>query len=169
MPDHQTEFIDLERATREYRHARENYHKLVRIALEETNLKKQEESLKAMRNENKRLVQIVENLVQAWSELKQDERSHTEVDTLKEDIKEFKKEMAKLQKGRDTLVQLQSVLNTLMSENAGARTTYYGYIIAVLILLVLVFVFFVSSYMRSMIVAVTSSATSAVPELPTYE
>lgn len=163
MTSHQTEFIDLERATMEYRNARDNYHRLVRVAFQEVDPQKREESLIAMRNENTRLVKIVEKLVQAWSELKQDERSHKEVDTLKKELEEFRDEMAKLQKGRDTIVQLQSVLNTLLSDNSGARTTYYIYIISVLILLVLVFVFFVSSYMRSLVSAVASS----VPQIPT--
>ena len=64
----QTRKADLERAMAEYKSAKENYQRLVRIALNESNPTRREEEMRAIEQENRRLQTVVEGLMTAWSE-----------------------------------------------------------------------------------------------------
>lgn len=161
----ETRMADLDRAMREYTAAKQNYQRMVRMALEEKDPAKRSEYLGAIRTENQRLVRVVEGLMAAWSEgnLQHSEKAQQKVIDLEQELQNFQKQLDSIQTKQDTIVQLQSVLTTLTSDNSTARTTYYGYIIAVLVLLVVVFIMFVYSYMSSAVSAITTSVTNALP------
>jgi hypothetical protein len=144
----ETRMADLQRATQEYQDARQNYQRLVRIAVQEKDRAKREDVMVAINKENTRLIKVVEGLVTAWSEgkLQYDDMASEKVETLEKQLEEFKEEIARLHDKQDSLIQLQSVLGTLTQETDTARTFYYAYIVAVLVLLVIVFIFFVYSY-----------------------
>jgi DNA repair exonuclease SbcCD ATPase subunit len=156
-----SEYIDLERATREYRNAKQNYQRLVRLALDESNAAARQSRFQAIRNENARLVHIVENLVQAWNAIPDHDDAQENVDDLNNDLEEFKRQLESLHRGRDTIVQLESVLSSFVTKNESMRNTYYWYIIAVLLSLVSVFVFFVISYVRGAATAAAAAVAAA--------
>jgi len=161
----QTRMTDLDKATREYGDAKQNYQRLVRIATQEPDPARREEQFKGIRAENARLVRVVEGLVAAWSEYDTD-LSSSMISNLDEELAQFKRDLSELHHKQDTVVQLQSVLATLSGENDSARSTYYGYIIAVLVLLIIVFIIFVYSYVSSAFTAIPEPVMPAMPSLP---
>jgi hypothetical protein len=88
------------------------------------------------------------------------------ISNLDEELAQFKRDLSELHHKQDTVVQLQSVLATLSGENDSARSTYYGYIIAVLVLLIIVFIIFVYSYVSSAFTAIPEPVMPAMPSLP---
>jgi len=157
----QTRRTDLERATKEYAAAKENYQRLVRLALQERDPVKREEQIKAIQAENARLVRVVEGLIAIHNE-GSDEKDYEKAQDLDQEIAEFQHDLELLQTKQDTITQLRGVLSTLTAENDSAKSTYYGYIIAVLVLLVVVFLFFVYSYVSCVAGWFSSAASSAV-------
>jgi chromosome segregation ATPase len=156
---------DLERAVAEYRDAKQNYQRMVRLALQEKDATRREEQIKAIEAENGRLVRVVEGLVAMYREGGGEEGgTETILDTLDDELAQFRQDLETLQSKQDTITQLHSVLTTLSNENEGTRTTYYGYIVAVLVMLVIVFVLFVYSYISTAVSAV-STVASAIPEV----
>jgi hypothetical protein len=170
----QTRKADLQRALTEYRDAKDNYQRLVRIALNETDPGRRSEEMQAITQENARLQRVVEGLMAAYSEgkLADDPEAQDIVIDLEQELDAFKRRLGDVQKNKDTVVQLQTVLGTLNSDTEKERSIYYGYIIAILVLLVVVFVLFVLSYWRS--VSADLSALAEAPptvslQLPTVE
>jgi hypothetical protein len=170
----QTRKADLQRALAEYRDAKDNYQRLVRIALNEADPARRSEEVRAIEQENARLQRVVEGLMAAYSEggLADDPEAQDTVIDLERELEAFKTRLGDVQKNKDRVVQLQTVLSTLTSETEKERSIYYGYIIAILVLLVIVFVLFVLSYWRS--VSADLAAAAEVPQsislqLPTTE
>jgi hypothetical protein len=145
----ESRMTDLDNATKEYADAKQNYQRLVRLAVEEQDPAKRQDMLAAIRTENARLVHVVESLVAGWSEYNTNGENQGKIDDLETQLARFNKDLESVQEKQDTIYQLQSVLSTLMSEHDSKRNSYYGYIIAVLVLLIAVFIFFVYSYARS--------------------
>lgn len=163
----ETRMADLDRATREYKSAKDNYERLVRLAIQEQDAAKRDELLGTIRAENDRLVRVVQTLTAAWAEYADSDIAQQKQVDLEQEVQSFRRDLETLEKKRDRVSQLQSVLTSLTTENDKTRTTYYGYIVAVLVLLVLVFVLFVYSYASSVVSAVTTVAESIpVPEVP---
>lgn len=161
----QTRQADLDRATKEYAVAKENYQRLVRLALQERDPVKREDQIKAIQAENARLVRVVEGLAAVHAE-GGTEKDQQKAKDLDDEIAEFQHDLELLQTKQDTITQLRGVLSTLTTENDSSKTTYYGTIIAVLVLLVVVFLFFVYSYVSS-IAGWFSSAVAETPEVLT--
>lgn len=161
----QTRKADLQRALSEYRDAKDNYQRLVRIALDEKDPARRSEEMQAITQENARLQRVVEGLMAAYSEgkLADDPDAQNIVIDLEQELENFKKRLGDVQQNKDTVVQLQTVLSTLNSDTEKERSIYYGYIIAILVLLVTVFVLFVLSYWRS--VSADLSAIAATPSM----
>jgi hypothetical protein len=141
--------------------AKQNYQRLVRIAIEEQDPVRRAEVLRTIRAENARLVHIVEGLVAAWSEYNTDDTTRTKIHNLEAELATFQQDLESIQQKQDSLVQLQSVFSSISTANDSDRNTYYGYIIAVLVLLIIVFILFVYS---SMATVVSSSSASFSPD-----
>lgn len=162
----ETRMSDLNRATGEYQNAKENYQRLLRLAIEEQDPARREEAIRGVQAENARLVRVVEGLAQGWSQY-DTPASKDHLDELEQELEQFKEDMKTIRNRQDKVTQLKSVLSSLTSQNESDRNTYYGYIIAVLILLILVFIFFVYSYAASVISSLSAEPTTiqlSVPE-----
>lgn len=160
----ETRMAELDRATKDYEAAKGNYQRMVRQAISEKDLKKRDEYIKAIEAENNRLVRVVQGLIYAWSEgdAQYSDLAQNKVDGFEKELEDFRHDVEELRAGNDQLAQLKSVYNTLTNENLTERKTFYGYIIAIFVLLIIVFVFFVYSYASSVVSSVTETVSSAV-------
>lgn len=161
----ETRMSDLKRATQAYEDSKQNYQRLVRAALAETDPAARETALAAIAAENARLTQIVAGLAQAWSEgsVQEDNLAKQKVLDYQQELEEYKTQMESMHNKQDIIIKLKSILGSLTNENDLSKKSYYAYIIGVLALLIIVFVFFVYSYASS-VMSAASSAVSAATE-----
>lgn len=140
----ETQSSQLASAMEQYRIVSEGYLRLVRLALQ-SEPSKRAEILNTIENENKRLQAIVEKLIQMWNsdKTKLTEYGKYKISDLRKALDKYRKEMEELKSAQDELVKLQILNQSIQGVNKQERTTYFGYIIACLVLLVLVFVMFV--------------------------
>jgi hypothetical protein len=143
----ETRLADLQRASDEYEVAKQNYQRLVRVAVSEQDPVKRDEILRTIEAENQRLTRVVEGLLTAFSQT-QEYMNSTDTPTidLQAELDAYKQQLDAIHADQDKVVQLNTVLNTYSYQNDSDRQTYYGYIIAVLVMLVIVFILFVFSY-----------------------
>jgi predicted RNase H-like nuclease (RuvC/YqgF family) len=140
----QTQSGKLASAMKQYTIVSEGYMRLVRIALTSEPAKRKE-ILITLENENKRLQEIVEKLLTMWNDDKAraTEYGKYKISELRKRLQDYKHQMEELKTAQDELVKLQILNQTIQGENKQDRTMYFGYIIACLVLLVLVFVMYV--------------------------
>lgn len=140
----QTQSSQLASAMQQYKITDEGYIRLVRSALQ-VEPGKREDILRTIRNENKRMQDIVEKLIQMWEadKAKLTEYGKYTISDLRKALERYKIQMEELKNAQDELVKLQILNQSIQGENTRDRTIYFGYIIACLVLLVLVFVMFV--------------------------
>jgi len=158
----QTQSGQLASAMEQYKIVSEGYTRLVRVALNSTPDKRRE-ILVTIENENKRLQNIVEKVLQMWNDdkAKLTEYGKYKISELRKKLEEYKRQMEQLKLAQDELVKLQILHQTIQGENKEDRTIYFGYIIACLVLLVLVFVMYVYTSFSSW--SVSSSSSSILP------
>ena len=166
----QTQSGQLASAMEQYKIVSEGYTRLVRVALNSEPTKR-EEILITIGNENKRLQEIVEKLLQMWNtdKVKLTEYGKYKISELRQKLEDYKRQMDELKNAQDELVKLQILNQTIQGENKQDRTMYFGYIIASLVLLVLVFVMYVytsfsatSSILPSSSSILPSSSSSSI-------
>ena len=155
---------DLRRATQTYEDAKQNYQRLVRLALNEQDSKKRSDLYDAITTENGRLIGVVQQLMTAWSQGSSDD-SEEQVVNLDKELQEFRQNIQRFQDKQDSVVQLQNVLASVSGQSESNKTYYYGYIVAVLVMLVVVFVLFLFSYYK--IGSAAESAMTLTPTTPT--
>uniref|UniRef100_A0A6C0I5X7 Uncharacterized protein n=1 Tax=viral metagenome TaxID=1070528 RepID=A0A6C0I5X7_9ZZZZ len=155
---------DLQRATQTYEDAKQNYQRLVRLALKEQDSKKRSDLYDAITTENGRLIGVVQQLMTAWSQgaNQTNDDAQEQVVNLDKELQEFRQNMQRFQDKQDSVVQLQNVLSSVSGQSDTNKTYYYGYIVAVLVMLVVVFMLFIFSYYK-----IGSSAESALTLNPT--
>jgi hypothetical protein len=160
----QNRAAQLNQAMVDYKNAKQNYQRLVRQAVSEQDTTKRGEALRALEAENKRLVTIVEGLVQALSEgdLQNTGYSQNTVDDLNAEIANYKEEIEYMRGKNDKVIQLRELLASLSQESSSDRKQYYGYIVGILVLLIVVFVFFVYSYAASVFSAVAEVVSAPI-------
>lgn len=161
----QTRATQLNQALRDYNNAKQNYQRMLRQALAETDSARRQEALQSVEAENRRLVTVVEGLVQAIQEGESQQYDH--IDDLNSQIEQYKEDLEYMRGKSDKIIQLRELLASLTNESSNDRKQYYGYIVGILVLLIVVFVFFVYSYAASVINTVTetvSSVTAPVTE-----
>ena len=158
---------DLQRATQTYQDAKQNYQRLVRLALNEKDSKKRSDLYDAITTENGRLIGVVQQLMTAWSQgaNQTNEDAQEQVVNLDKELQEFKQNMQRFQDKQDSVVQLQNVLSSVSGQADTNKTYYYGYIVAVLVMLVVVFILFLFSYYK--IGSTAESALTLTPTTPT--
>jgi hypothetical protein len=156
-----TRKVDLDKATAAYQDAKGNYQRLVRQAIAEPDATKRQDILNAIQSENARLTTVVNGLASEWKQYNTENEEDSPID-LDEEVSKFKEDLEMLRHNRDEVSKLNILYNTLTQGNATSKTTYYGYIVAVLILLVVVFVLFIISYMSTGISSGISSAVEAI-------
>jgi hypothetical protein len=153
----QTQSQQLASSMAQYKTISDGYMRLTRVALNMPPEKRQE-MLVTIENENKRLQEIVEKLLDMWNADKQKESEYSQykMSELRQHLEEYKRQMEEFKSAQDELVKLQTLNQSIQSENKQDRTMYFGYIIACLVLLVLVFVMYVY----------TSFSGTSLPGLP---
>jgi zona occludens toxin (predicted ATPase) len=159
----QTQSGQLASAMEQYKLVNEGYVRLVRLALNAEPSKRQE-ILITIENQNKRLQDIVEKILQMWNgnKAKLTEYGKYKISELKKKLEDYKRQMEELKQAQDEVVKLQILNQTIQGENKQDRTMYFGYIIASLVLLVLVFVMFVyTSFSRTSNWSFFSSSSSS--------
>lgn len=156
----------LNQAMKDYDTAKQNYQRLVRQAVAETDPQKRRELLQTVEVENNRLVQIVQGILAAIEENKTMGKTYSEqkVIDLNKELERYKEEVEYIRGKNDTVIQLRELLASVSNQSSSERRQYYGYIVGILVLLIVVFVFFVYSYASSVINAVSETvATVTAP------
>lgn len=135
---------ELARAMNEYKRVQEGYQRMVKLALDAPSTARQE-YIQTIIRENQRLIDIVNRLLAMWTQNKArlTEFGSDTIYKIRKDLEKFKKQLEELKNARDELTQLQALSSSLNSERTQNRSTFIGYIIACLVLLLLVFVMFV--------------------------
>ena len=159
----------LNQAMKDYETAKQNYQRLVRQAVAETDPQKRREFLQTVEVENNRLVQIVQGILAAIEENKTMGKTYSQqkVIDLNKELEHYKEEVEYMRGKNDTVIQLRELLASVSNESNSERRQYYGFIVGILVLLIVVFIFFVYSYASSVINAVTetvSAVTAPVTE-----
>jgi hypothetical protein len=152
----------LNQALKDYETAKQNYQRLVRQAISETDAQKRRELIQTVEVENNRLVQIVQGILGAIEENKTMGKTYSEqkVIDLNKELARFKEEVEYIRGKNDTVIQLRELLASVSNETNSERRQYYGFIVGILVLLIVVFIFFVYSYASSVINAVTETVST---------
>lgn len=134
----------METALESYKTVKDGYTQLLRSAAYKTG-KERTDALNALENQNRRLQEAVQNLLKIYEsgKSKLDEFSAYSVESLQKDLEKYKKDLSDLQGSRDELSTLQSVYSSTQTDLITDRYTYFAYIIAVLVLLIIDFALFV--------------------------
>jgi DNA repair exonuclease SbcCD ATPase subunit len=135
---------ELATGIQSYTTVKDGYVQLLRSAAYKTGTERTD-ALNALENQNRRLQDAVRTLLQMWQSgnAELDEFSKYTLDGLRQDLEKYKKELSELQNGRDELTKLQRIYGTAQTDLTTQRYTYFAYIIAVLILLIIDFILFV--------------------------
>ena len=153
-------------ALKEYTAVKDGYTQLLRSAVYKTGTERTD-ALKALENQNQRLQEAVRRLLILYESGKdklESEYSQYTIDGLRKDLEKYKKDLSELQDGRDELTRLQTIYGSAQSDAVSQRYTYFAYIIAVLVLLVIDFALFVGLSMSSW----SSPAAPIVSEGPEF-
>jgi hypothetical protein len=149
-----------------YRAVKDGYMELVRLAAYKSG-EERKRALDALENQNQRLQNAVLTILEAWKRgnAKLEEYSEDTIDGLREDLEMYKRQLDDFRASRDELTRLQIVYGSSQSDTTAQKYTYYAYIIAVLVLLVIDFILFV---VVSFNIGGSAAAAveSVVPEVP---
>jgi len=157
-------------ALREYTTVKDGYTQLLRSAVYKTGTERTD-ALKALENQNHRLQEAVRRLLIMYESGKdklESEYSQYTVDGLRKDLEKYKKDLAELQNGRDELTRLQTIYGSTQADAVSQRYTYFAYIIAVLVLLVIDFALFVGLSLSSWSSPIASPASPGIFETPDF-
>lgn len=159
----------LNQALKDYETAKQNYQRLVRQAVNETDPQKRRELLQTVEIENNRIVQIVQGILGAIEENKSMGKAYSEqkVIDLNKELQRYKEEVEFMRGENDKVIQLRELLASVSNENTNERRQYYGFIVGILVLLIVVFIFFVYSYAASVINAVSETVASVTAPVTT--
>ena len=155
--------IIMEEALKAYRSIKDGYVQLIRSAVYKTGSERTD-ALNALENQNKRLQGAVNKLLEIYEsdKSKLDKYSGYTAEGLRKDLDKYKKDLADMEAGRDELSTLQGIYGASQTEIITDRYTYFAYIIAVLVLLIIDFVLFVT---LSFTGSSASSSASPMPDL----
>jgi hypothetical protein len=135
---------ELREALQSYTTVKDGYTQLLRSAAYKTGDERLR-ALNALENQNIRLQHAVKTLLKIWESghSKLEQYSEFTIEGLREDLERYKKELSELQTGQDELSKLKTVYGSTQTDLQAQRYTYFAYIIAVLVLLIIDFVLFV--------------------------
>ena len=135
----------MEEALKSYKSVKDGYIQLLRTAAYKTGAERQE-ALNSIENQNRRLQDAVVKLLEIYEtgKSKLDQYSGYTAEGLKADLEKYKKDLNEMKTSRDDLSTLQGIYGASQTDIIADRYTYYGYIIAVLIFLIIDFALFVT-------------------------
>jgi len=156
----------MEEALKSYNTVKDGYTQLLRSAAYKTGVERKD-ALNALENQNIRLQDAVRTLLRILERGRSELEMYSEytVDGLREDLERYKKELAELQNGRDELTKLQTVYSSTQADMTVQRYTYFAYIIAVLVLLIIDFVLFVAVSLSSSSLSFFGGSGDVLPDV----
>lgn len=155
----QTRSEQLSKALQAYEFAYQSYYDTLQRASQERDVAKRTAMIQTIREQNIQLVMIVRGIVQHMEKDEKNKKTSTYKD-LQDDLNRYKKDVETLNNKKSDIQQLKEILNQTKASEAVAESYYFGYLIAILCLLLLVLVLFLIGG------ASNKDVGSALPEGP---
>lgn len=143
----ETRSEEIARAMTSYENARQGYQQTLNAALAEPDPVQRAQLLGNVATQNQQLqniIQVISGQLNAGEQELQDYTSATG-QSLDEQLKTYRHQLDTLQKHGDRNQQLQELLAQSTTDVTKAETYYYGYLVAILVLIVLLLGFFLVS------------------------
>ncbi len=143
----ETRSEQIARAMTSYENARQGYQQTLNAALAEPDPAQRQQLLSSVATQNQQLqniVQVISGQLNTGEQELQDYASATG-QSLDEQLKTYRHQLETLQKHGDQTQKLQELLAQSTAEVTKAETYYFGYLVAILVLIVLLLGFFLFS------------------------
>lgn len=143
----ETRSEQIARAMSSYENARQGYQQTLNAALAEPDPAQRQQLLASVATQNQQLqniVQVISGQLSAGEQELQDYASATG-QSLDEQLKTYRHQLETLQKHGDRNQQLQELLAQSTADVTKSETYYFGYLVAILVLIVLLLGFFLFS------------------------
>jgi len=154
-------YNQVQASLQQYGALRDQYVQMINTALREQDSAKRTAMMPQITAANQQLVALVTQIQNVYNQ-GQSVLSAQPTDDLQAALDRYKQQLEELRTDEDELVRLNRFYDDMKSTSVIPQTTYYGWIILVLILLFVVFGLFVMSAFRSPL----QSMLPAMPELP---
>jgi enamine deaminase RidA (YjgF/YER057c/UK114 family) len=155
-------YNQVQASLQQYGALRDQYVQMINTALREQDSAKRKAMMPQITAANQQLVALVTQIQNVYNR-GQSVLSAQPTNDLQAALDRYKEQLEELRTDEDELVRLNRFYDDMKSTSVIPQTTYYGWIILVLILLFVVFGLFVASAFRSPL----QSMLPAMPELPT--
>ena len=154
-------YNQVQASLQQYGALRDQYVQMINTALREQDSAKRKAMMPQITAANQQLVALVTQIQNVYNQ-GQSVLSAQPTNDLQAALDRYKEQLEELRTDEDELVRLNRFYDDMKSTSVIPQTTYYGWIILVLILLFVVFGLFVASAFRSPL----QSMLPAMPELP---
>ena len=144
---------------KEYQTARASYVALLKTVYAENDPAKRNVSIAQVRVQNEKLVGIAQSLLSQWDALNRTPATNQSLSELRDDLVRYQQDLETMKGLKDETTRLNMMYNDITGDVSANRITYYMYIIAVFVLLLLMFVLFA---LRSILGGVASTVETAV-------
>ena len=170
-------YNQVQASLQQYGALRDQYVRMIDTALREQDSAKRKTMMPQITAANQQLVALVNQIQNVYNQ-GQSVLSAQPTDDLQAALDRYKEQLEELRTDEDELVRLNRFYDDMKSTSVIPQTTYYGWIILVLILLFVVFGLFVASAFRSPLqsmlpampsmssLGLASESSSMVPSLP---
>jgi len=155
-------YNEVQASLQQYGALRDQYVQMINTALREQDSAKRKTMMPQITAANQQLVALVNQIQNVYNQ-GQSVLSAQPTNDLQDALDRYKEQLEELRTDEDELVRLNRFYDDMKSTSVIPQTTYYGWIILVLILLFVVFGLFVFSAFRSPL----QSMLPTMPELPT--
>jgi hypothetical protein len=155
-----TSYNEVQTSLLEYGALRDQYVQMINTALREQNSAKRTAMMPQITAANQQLVALVNRIQDVYNK-GQSILSAQPTTDLQDALDKYKEQLEELRTDEDELVKLNRLYSDKQVQTTIPQTTYYGWILFVLVLLIVVFALFVMSSFRQV-----DSLLPALPELP---
>lgn len=143
----QTRSEQIAKAMASYENARQGYQQTLTAALSEQDPAQRQVLLQSVATQNQQLqsiVEVIQGQLAVGDQTIQDYASSTG-QSLEEQLQTYKQQLDALQSHGDRIQKLQDLVSQTSAEVTKAESYYFGYLIAILVLIVLLLGFFLFS------------------------
>jgi hypothetical protein len=155
-----TSYNNVQNALLEYGALRDQYVQMINTALREQNSAKRTAMMPQITAANQQLVALVNRIQEIYNNGKSLLSAQPTTD-LQDALDKYKEQLEELRTDEDELVKLNRLYSDKQAQTTIPQTTYYGWILFVLVLLIVVFALFVMSSFRQV-----DSLLPTLPEFP---
>jgi hypothetical protein len=155
-----TSYNDVQNALLEYGALRDQYVQMINTALREQNSAKRRAMMPKITAANQQLIALVNRIQDIYNSGKSILSSQPTTD-LQDALDKYKEQLEELRTDEDELVKLNRLYSDKQAQTTIPQSTYYGWILLVLVLLIVVFFLFVMSSFRQV-----DSLLPTLPEFP---